>query len=157
MKHLGSWAAAASLLSLTFVLSGCGSSNDGPPVVPAEGTVTLDGKALPKAEVMFEPTGKTLGQAVFAKTDAEGKFVLGTPDGKRKGATVGEFRVVINKLVKPDGSDFVPDPNAGPMDTGGFRELLLPVYSDNAKSQLTASVPEGGSKTLEFKLKSKGR
>lgn len=142
---------------LTGMLPGCGSAAGGPPVVPAEGVVLLDGKPLSGADIMFEPRGSTKGQAVFARTDSAGKFLLKSPDGKRTGAAVGEYHVVVNKLVRPDGSDFVPDPNAGPMDTGGFREWLPPVYSDNAVSQLQATVPAGGTKTLEFKLNSKGR
>jgi hypothetical protein len=138
-------------------LAGCRSSDSGPPLVPAEGVVLLDGKPLSGADVMFEPRGTTPGQALFARTGAEGRFELGTPDGKRKGAAVGEYHVVINKLVRPDGSDFIPDPSAGPMDTGGFREVLPPVYSDNAQSRLKAEIPAGGTKSLEFKLNSKGR
>ncbi len=139
------------------VAGGCSSKAQGPPLVPAEGTVTLDGKPLPAAEVLFEPRGQTRGQAVFGRTDASGKFALASPDGKRKGAAVGSYRVLINKLVKPDGSDFVPDPNQGPMDTGGFRELLPPAYSDLGQSQLSAEVPDGGTKALEFKLSSKAK
>jgi hypothetical protein len=148
------------LLAAVLMLSaacGCSSQAGGPPLVPAEGTVMLDGKPLSGAEVLFEPRGETRGQAVFGRTDAAGKFTLAAPDGKRKGAAVGGYRVVINKLVKPDGSDFVPDPNLGPMDTGGFRELLPAAYSDLGQSQLTAEVPEGGTKTLEFKLNSKAK
>src|SRR5262245_44763471 len=132
--------AASALGLLLAVLCGCGAADSGPPLVPAEGVVLLDGKPLSGADVMFEPRGSTKGQAVFGRTDAAGKFVLRTPDGKRTGAAVGEYHVVVNKLIRPDGSDFVPDPNSGPMDTGGFREVLPATYSDNAQSQLAAKV-----------------
>jgi hypothetical protein len=145
------------VITLVVAVGGCGPSTKGPPLVPAEGQVALDGKPLSGADVMFEPRGTTPGQAVFGRTDASGKFALASPDGKHKGAAVGEYHVVINKLVKPDGSDFIPDPNSGPMDTGGFRELLPTSYSDNAQSQLTANIPDGGTKTLEFKLNAKAR
>jgi hypothetical protein len=135
---------------------GCGSADTGPPVVPAEGVVLLDGKPLAKANVRLIPRGETKGdRAIYATTDSAGKFAAASPDGKRKGAAVGSYQVVINKLVKPDGSDFVPDPNAGPEDTGGWRELVPSAYSDDSRSELAAEVPAGGIKTLEFKLSSK--
>jgi len=135
---------------------GCNSAPAGPPVVPAEGTVLLDEKPLPNANVQFVPTGETRGAtASYGKTDAAGKFVVTSPDHRRKGVAVGSYQVVISKYVKPDGSDFVPDPNVGPDESGGYRELLPLTYSDPAQSTLTAEVPTGGAKGLEFKLKSK--
>jgi hypothetical protein len=150
---------AASLVLASYLvgLSGCSSLPAGPPLVPAEGVVTLDGKPLAGAQVMLEPRGETRGQAVFAKTDGAGKFAVASPDGKQRGAAVGNYRVIISKLVKPDGSDFIPDPNSGPDDTGGFRQLLPSVYSDPVQTTLTADVPDGGTKSLEFKLNSRGR
>jgi hypothetical protein len=143
--------------ALSLVLAGgCQPVSKGPPLVPAEGIVTLDGKPLAGANVMLQPQGETRGdKAFYGKTDESGKFVAASADGKQKGAAVGTYKVVINKLVKPDGSDFIPDPNSGPEDTGGFRKLLPDAYSDEAKSILTADVPDGGAKTLEFKLSSK--
>jgi len=123
--------------------------------VPVEGTITLDGKPLRAADLMFVPQGDTQGQGGVAQTDKEGKFTLLSQDRKHNGAPVGSYRVIINKLVRPDGTDFVPDPKAGPMDTGGFRELLPAAYSDIGLTQLEAAVPEGGAKNLEFKLSSK--
>ena len=144
------------LLSATLLLTACTPAPTGPPVVPAEGTVLLDDKPLSGANVMFEPQGDTRGdRGSFATTDANGKFAIASPDGKRKGTAVGHYKVVINKLVTPEGKDFVPDPNSGPEDTGGFREVLPKTYSDAAVSTLTAEVPPTGTKTLEFKLKSK--
>ena len=40
---------------------------------------------------------------------------------------------------------------------GGFKELLPPAYSDMGQTELQANVPDGGSKTLDFKLTSKRR
>lgn len=147
---------AAACLGLLLIAGGCGRGEGGPPLVPAEGVVTLDGKPLANADVMFIPQEGTPGQALFGRTDAEGRFRVGTPDGKRQGAAVGRYKVTIQKLVKPDGSDFIPDPNAGPMDTGGFRELLPPRYANEAETQLTADVPPEGSRELRFALQLKG-
>jgi hypothetical protein len=142
-------------VALAVLLAGCNSEPQGPPLVPVEGTITFDGKPLGAADLMFVPQADTQGQGGVAQTDKEGKFALLSQDRKHKGAPVGSYRVIINKLVKPDGSDFVPDPNAGPMDTGGFRELLPAAYSDMGQTQLEATVPAAGAKNLEFKLSSK--
>lgn len=146
------WGITAAAL-LTGMTGGCGKSDGGPPLVPAEGVVILDGKPLANADVMFIPQEGTAGQALFGRTDAEGHFRMATPDGKRQGAAVGRYKVTIQKLVKPDGSDFIPDPNAGPMDTGGFRELLPPRFASEAETQLEAEVPVGGTRDLRFDLK----
>ena len=145
------------LAGVLVVLAGCGSGPDGPPLVAVEGTVTLDGKALGKADLMFVPQGETKGQGGVAQTNQDGRYALVSQDRKHTGAPVGEYRVIINKMVKPDGTDFVPDPNAGPMDTGGFRDLLPAAYSDMGQTTLTATVPAGGAKSIDFSLKSKGK
>src|SRR5262245_37712963 len=96
--------------ALLLLTASCNSAPSGPPVVPAEGTVLLDDKPLSGANVMFNPQGETRGdRASYAKTDPNGKFAIASPDGKRKGTAVGNYQVVINKLVTPDGKDFVPD------------------------------------------------
>jgi hypothetical protein len=147
------------LRSTIFVLlalsAGCNQAPPGPPLVPVAGVITLDGKPLAAADVMFVPQGETPGQGGVARTDAAGAFELLTQDRKAKGAPVGSYRVVVNKLVKPDGSDYVPDPNAGPFDTGGFKELLPATYSDMGQTRLEANIGDGGDKNLTFKLNSR--
>ena len=146
----------ASTASLLLVLLlGCSHTPPGPPLAPASGVVTLDGKPLAAADVMFVPQGETKGQGAVARTDIAGAFELLTQDRQHKGAPVGSYRVIINKLVTPDGRDYVPDPNAGPIDTGGFKELLPAAYSDMGQTKLEATVPPGGVKDLTFKLSSK--
>ncbi len=152
LAHCGCW-----FVLIAGLLAGCNSAPEGPPLVPVSGTITLDGKLLAAADLIFVPQGDTKGQSGVARTDAEGKYELVSADRTRKGVAIGSYRVVINKLVKPDGGDYVPDPNAGPMDTGGFKELLPATYSDREQAILEANVPEGGSKSLDFKLSSKKR
>ena len=153
VQHFGSSLGLMPLLLLALV--GCNSAPAGPPLVPAEGLISLNGKPLGAADLIFVPQGETKGQGGVGRTDAAGKFQLSSHDRKFKGVPAGTYRVVINKLVKPDGSDYIPDPNAGPMDTGGFRELLPAAYSDMGVTTLQADIPEAGKKDLEFKLISK--
>jgi len=141
---------------LFLAANGCSEKSGGPPLVPAEGTVTLDGKPLADASVMFIPSGETMGQAGMGKSDASGRFVIAKVDDRRPGAAVGGYRVVISKKVNPDGTVFQPRPDQDPM-TAAYKELLPPVYCDEAQSRLTAEVPVGGVKSLEFKLDSKAK
>jgi hypothetical protein len=150
-----------SLLPIASVLIpiwlGCNNAPDGPKLVPAEGIVSLDGKPLGSADLMFIPQGDTKGNGGVGRTDAEGKFQLQSHDRQFKGIPDGEYKVIVSKLVKPDGTDYIPDPNAGPIDTGGFKELLPAAYADQEHSRLTATIPPEGNKNLEFKLNSKAR
>jgi hypothetical protein len=134
-----------------ILVAGCGKKSTEPAV---EGVVTLNGQPLANASVQFVPQGASMGQAGFGKTDAAGKFAIGSADGKQHGSPPGEYLVVISKHVKPDGTDYIPKPEEDPM-LANFKELLPATYSDHTQSQLRTEVPAGGTKTLEFKLKSK--
>jgi len=141
---------------LLVVLAGCQKGPAGPALVPVGGTVTLDGKPLSGAQVTLIPIGSTAGQAAVGKTDAGGKFEVSTPDLAQKGAAAGSYRVLISKKVNPDGTDFQPSPDQDPA-LATYKEILPPVYSDDAQTTLTAEVPAGGTSELQFNLKSKGR
>jgi hypothetical protein len=145
----------STLVILTAIGIGCDRGAPGPPLVPVAGVVTLDGKPLTAADIMFVPQGETKGQGGVGRTDAAGAFELFTQDRQQKGAPVGSYRVIINKMVTPDGKDYVPDPNVGPIDTGGFKEVLPTAYSDMGLTKLEVNIPEGGTKDLSFKLNSK--
>jgi hypothetical protein len=145
-----SWAALFPLL----IAWGCGGSS-GPPLVPIEGTVTFDGQPLANANVQLIPQGQNLGQTGFAKTDATGKFAIGTADGKTKGAAAGEYKVVISKHVKPDGSDYIARPDEDPM-LANYKELLPAVYSNPEQSKLNTNIPAEGKQDLSFQLTKSG-
>ena len=73
-----------------LALSGCG--EDGPELGRVEGTVTMDGKPLPNASVVFVPEN---GRPAGATTDAQGKYVLNFTAG-REGALLGKNTVRIS-------------------------------------------------------------
>jgi hypothetical protein len=77
------------------VLSGCGSS--GPEIVPVRGRVTLDGRPLGNADVVFQP-GEA-NRPSSGRTDADGSYQLMYKRGI-EGARVGEHSVVIS--VSPE-------------------------------------------------------
>ena len=131
---------------LVLVLPGCAPSGipEGPAPVPVEGTVTLDGQPLAGASLMF-------GQSAFGETDANGHYELSAAGGK-KGCPPGEYQVVIEKWVMPDGSPY-KSADMSPMDAGAKQELPAK-YTNMETTELKATVPaEGG--TFPFELTSK--
>jgi len=127
-------------LSLLLAAVGCG----GPGFAPVSGKVTLNGKALPKAKVVFAPiptSGIEAGPASIGETNDQGEYTL-TVQGKNvPGALVGQHRVSISALRGP-----APDPNK----EGGATQFELVPEQFNAKSVLKFDVPAGGSKNADF-------
>lgn len=134
------------------VLAGSGCRDPNLPVLyPVSGTVTLDGKPLSNAGVMFLPRGNTRGNACVGMTDENGKYILTSERDGGAGAPEGEFDVTISKMKDPP-AGASPDQPA-PAETG-LEETLSPKYWDSAQTILTAQVPKGGT-TINFELKSK--
>lgn len=137
---------------------GCfgGTEAKGPVTAPASGIVTLDGKPLAGAVVMFLPTGATQGVESVATTDAAGKFQLKTITGD-PGVIPGEHRVLINKMVMPDGSPIPTDTDEPEITfvSQGARELVPQKYNNRETSILKATVPATGGDSFNFDLKSK--
>jgi hypothetical protein len=77
------------------------------PLIPVSGKVTLDGRPLADAVVVFTPIlkGKEGKPQSSGTTDADGSFTLHV-DKKRKGAIVGPHRVTISRKIK--GREFIP-------------------------------------------------
>jgi hypothetical protein len=142
-----------SVLSVAWLLvaAGCGSKGPNlPPQYPVSGSITIDGKPLAGAGIMFLPRGETRGTGAFGMADAAGKYSLKTDHGG-PGAPEGEYAVTISKVVNRDGTPYVPKPDVA---EAGERETMPGFYSDSMKTVLTAKVPQGGD-TINFELKSK--
>lgn len=112
-------AAVTPLLFAAIVVSmataGC-SRGIGLDLVPVTGVVLLDGQPVADATVLFSPTSG--GHAGFGTTDAAGRFVAQSAMGGRKadGLVVGEYSVVVQKLVSvplPPDAPQPPAPDAG--------------------------------------------
>lgn len=136
------WFAA---LVVAFV-AGCGQS--GPELFPVQGQVTLDGRPLADAGVMFLPAD--MGPSASGTTNSDGHFELMTVN--RIGAIRGNHHVAIAKRkyvgVKP-GEEPVP---------GGLRaEWYSPnKYANPTTSGLSAEVGEGDNE-FQFELSSTDR
>jgi len=139
-----------------FLLSGCGSSQDKwaqdrPHCIPVQGVVTLDGKPLADAFVVFRPTSAT-SPGASGMTDTEGRFKL-TTFAPNDGAVAGSSGVIVTKHEK-----VVPPPDYNPDTSPQLPEpkLLTPKkYSEFDQSGLTADVTEKGPNDFKFELVSK--
>jgi hypothetical protein len=112
------------------------------------GVVTLDGKPVEGAAIVFTPTGE--GLPASGTTDAQGRYELMSLD--KKGATEGTHQVTVTKVQTvgtnraPEGSDF---------SVGVKTEFLVPQkYANAGSSGLTAEVKRG-QKEYNFDLVSK--
>lgn len=117
-------------LALLFI-AGCGSNTK-----PVTGTVTLDGKPLEGASVVFAPSEGGRTNSV-ATTDSSGAYAL-QYTSKEAGAMVGDYKVLI---FKPKATD------------KGEVETLPRKY--NEESTLTATVTNDGENSFNFDLESK--
>jgi hypothetical protein len=129
------------IAALCGLLMGCGTS--GPQLSEVKGKVTVDGKAVPRAEVSFVPEAAG-GSPSLGKTDAEGNYRLAfTQD--RFGALIGKHKVTItSKKISPNE---MPD-TGEPVDTA-----FVPIPK-KYQSTLTAEVKTSAN-VIDFELDSK--
>jgi hypothetical protein len=119
-------------LALLAAVTGCGKS-DRPELGTVAGTVTLDGRPLPSANVIFTPNGP--GRTSLGVTDADGKYSL-TYLRDIMGANLGRHYVRITTATEENGG-----------------KELLPAKC-HANSELSADVI-AGSNTFDFAVQSK--
>ena len=151
---------AVLLCIFTLIISGCGGGaeeDNRPARAPASGVVKYNGKPVEGAMVILYATEKG-GRGATGKTDADGKFVLGTFEGG-DGAIPGKYKVTVRKTEVDDsgGSVDVDDPNydGTTEDTGDSepKNLLPEKYGELSTTDLTATIKEAGSEDLLFELK----
>ena len=138
------------LLLVIAAAAGCGGRDPGlPPLVPVDGTVTLDERPLSGAMVTFYPLGQTRGVGGSAYTDENGRYEAASGSAA-KGLPTGQYRAVVSKLVMPDGSPYSAEEGVPPMDSEA-REAVPLRYPDMDQSPLEATVPPAGD-TIDFEL-----
>jgi hypothetical protein len=120
-------------LCLATTLVGCGGNDD---LASVRGKVTLDGKPLEGAQVVFAPVSE--GATSYGRTDSSGNYVMMFSD-KDKGAWLGENVVRISTE------------DVGTGDSPAKKELLPAIY--NTRSTLRANV-EKKANTFDFELES---
>jgi len=138
------FAAAMMMLMAALMMAletGCGPSR--PALLPAEGVVTLDGKPLANAALVFQP--KAGGRPASGRTDENGRFRMGTFAAK-DGVLPGEHTVTITAV-----EEVGPPPEKGSQPK--TRWVTPKRYSRADASGLSATVA-AGSKTFSFDLSS---
>jgi hypothetical protein len=139
--RFGQVALPAWLLLWVAGLSGCG----GPKFYPVSGTVTMDGKPLADAMVVFIPESTSEGRFAQAKTDDNGRYVLMQTTTK-DGALAGKYKVSISTFIMgiPEFEPPVPS----------IPETVPDKYND--ETTLTVEVKPGEPNVFDFDLDSEG-
>lgn len=144
------------------VMVGCGPSESN--IAKASGVVTLDGKPVPEARVMFHPTAGG-PRTSYGTTNEKGEFKAST-FGRYDGSLVGECAVTVSKI----------DTSAQPKITGsdgymgkGYDQMMAPAnlaksvkpkfvipqkYSNKETSGLKVKVAQGETNHFTLELKS---
>ncbi len=128
------------LIGPVLLLAGCGSS--GPEIAYVTGRVTMDGKPLANATVVFIPEN---GRPAGANTDADGNYVLNFTQGRR-GAIPGKNTIRIMTM-----RDAGQDENG--QTVPGSPETVPAKY--NTASTLTFTVEPKKNNIANFDLDSK--
>jgi hypothetical protein len=129
-----------------FAVCGCGRSATAPGTIRAGGTVTLSGKPVAGANVIFYPASSDVAAlASQSVTDDSGRFQLSTHVGGgtfKAGITPGKYAVAITKLD-----------TAGISNTLGPPKSLLPrAYANPKTSKLSAEVSADRENDFKFNL-----
>jgi hypothetical protein len=135
------------VLALVVTDAGCSKRRGNrPQTFPVTGVVTMGGKPLAGATVMFNPVASD-GSGAIALTDEQGRFKLTTFDSG-DGAVVGEYRVAFVKTIFPKQEGV--DPMVA---MSGDPKNVLPLkFADSEKSGFTATVAERPDNTFDFSL-----
>jgi hypothetical protein len=135
-------------MAVVIWFGGCSSEEKG---TPTSGTLLLDDMPLANASVYYSPVGETPGNGGGGLSDASGKYTVQGARGS--GLPPGDYRVVVSRLLRPDGS--LPDPNVPPIESDAA-ETLPTVYTSPESTPLEVKVTQAPV-SHQFRLQSKGQ
>ncbi|QDU63079.1 hypothetical protein Pan216_39540 [Planctomycetes bacterium Pan216] len=118
------------------LLSACSSEPEGPKLGDVAGIVTLDGRPLHNAWVIFTPES---GLSSYGQTDMEGRYELQFT-ARRSGAVVGDHQVQIGTKTTASEGQGVDRP-----------ETVPATYNEQSNLVETVSM---GQNTIDFELTS---
>ena len=139
----GVWSMWALSLAVIVVVGCGGPPADVPPLGEVTGRVTLDGKPLANAAVVFSPADK---RDSMGTTDENGEYTL--LFARQLGATIGKHTV---RITKGAGGPAGEHAEGEQKDAAEPAEAIPAKY--NTESTLTADV-KPGSNTFDFNLES---
>jgi len=154
-------AGIAALAALAFCLAGCG---PGYKLVPASGTVTVDGKPAEGVTVLYQgvaAAGKLEAGPPLMKgvTDAQGRYTMTTADLKtggvvgaeRDGVVAGTYRVLMAMSEEQAPREEVPDAlEKRGVPKSKRPKVVLPPEAYGGK--ITIDIPPGGTDKADFEL-----
>jgi len=137
-----------------FVVCIIGCSNEPFQIAPVSGRVTLDGKPVEKASVMFQPVATNgninPGPGSYAITDGDGRYALKLIGLEKPGAAVGLQKVRIANFMEPgDTTDDRPDKKS-PKPT-----VKIPGWYNRIDAILEFDVRPRNNQDVDFALSSK--
>jgi hypothetical protein len=121
-------------------------------VVPASGTVTLDGEPVEGVTVTFIPEGDVGGRGGYGVSDSQGNFSL-QASPEVEGIPPGKYQVIFRKLRMPDGSPIPSDMMAADAEPVN---LMPEKYGSIDGAYVMAEVPTVGGESLQFDLSTRG-
>jgi hypothetical protein len=143
-------------VGVAVIAAGCG--GDGRlPTHPVRGTVTFDGKPLPRAEVWLVPKDEAALKAEImirpaGVTDADGAFTT-TTYLTGDGAPAGEYAAIVHWTPARGATDNADEPADAPA-KGPRRPAFPSKYRSPTTSGLTATVAPGPNQiALDLKAK----
>ncbi len=121
-------------------------------VVPASGTVHLDGDPVEGVTVTFIPEGEVGGRGGYGVSDSQGNFQL-QASPEVEGIPPGKYRVIFRKLRMADGSPIPPDMMAADVETVN---MMPAKYGSIDGAYVMAEVPSPAGASLQFDLSTRG-
>ena len=132
------------------LLTGCGPSYID--TVKVEGTIKYKGEPVEGASIMFSPIDDA-GAPAYGRSDANGKYVIQTQQGKIGAGTVpGQYKVSIRKSVDVPSGKTRPKPEGGEEPILIGKEMLPAQYKFADKSPINATVEDGKDNVIDFNL-----
>lgn len=124
--------------AFTVMLIGMAGCDTTPPLVPASGTINLDGKPLDGAVVRFVPVDGEGAWIAEGTTDSQGRVQL-RYGGTKDGAPVGHYKVILS-TERPDleGAESLPLEFTAPETT----PLLVTIEEGGSTFELEATTPK---------------
>lgn len=140
------------VVSLT-ISAGCRKSP--PPLVAVEGSITLDGRPLPRASILLFPTFKGFGSDLIALATADDKGRFQLECGLGKGACIGTYKATVTEAPVPP--DLMRNSRNGDVKIRQFYDDLpnrpIPVrFGDLATTPLQIEIVQGKT-SYELSLK----
>jgi len=124
--------------ALMVLFTGCGGEMK---VAPVSGTVTLDGKPLDRASVVFKPEAG--GRPSFGVTDADGRFTLAYSMNE-DGAEVGPCTVTISTRLQAESAELESAPRAKERVPARYAKSPLRVTVEQKKNDVELGLTTKG-------------